>query len=431
MLFDSLVSQVAAVLSKEMPCIGSSHFLLGVSGGVDSVALLNVMQVLSKEHGFSLSAIHVHHGLRAQADGDALFCEDLCRAKGVTLYTHYLDKHTSSGGIETWAREKRYDCFLATYQAVKADALVLAHHANDQAETQLMHLLRGSGTHGLGGIRQRTSLNGMTVLRPLLMVPKTTLESLGYAYRQDDTNFQADTLRNAIRLEVMPLLEQLAPGAQMRMAQNAMVIADEDAFLDELAAQRITGEPYLRLQPLPAALQRRVLRLFAKGEADRQTTLRLEALLEAQVGASVNLMGGRRIERGYQYLHRVDEMKPVKANVRECTNQQVNGRTIQVFARDSYLACQWRYWQEGDEIIPFGMTGRKSLQDVFVDKKVDRPFRRNIPLLAKGKDIIWIPGIMASEKTRIESPDTCKQEGRLTIEACHPMPWLNDKEERG
>ena len=187
----------------------SGHLLVGLSGGADSVALL----VLLQESGARLSAVHVNHGLRGGAsDGDEAFVRQLCRERGVPLWVFRADPGDRSD--ENWARDARYGFFREAMALSGADALVLAHHREDQAETMLLHLLRGTGLQGLGAMAADTQRDGMRILRPLLGVSRAALrEALtarGLAWREDATNADPRYLRNALRRDVMPLLEQLS-----------------------------------------------------------------------------------------------------------------------------------------------------------------------------------------------------------------------------
>lgn len=425
MLFDRVFSGVSARLQAMLPPIMSRRFVLGLSGGADSTALLHLLARMQQTHGIYVFAAHVNHGLRGEnADADERFCVQLCEELGIKLFVRRLDGFTKGPGLEARAREARYAFLKEICRQVSADALLTAHHAMDQAETLFMHLMRGCGVAGLGAIREVSVQDGITIIRPLLDVTRPQILALLLPHREDESNLTQDNLRNTLRHTVLPALEALAPGACERMAQTALIAQQEDAFMDRLAHQHLTGRPYLALDaltPLHPALLRRVLRAFTGEQADAQTVFALEALISAPVGARVNLPGGTVAEKGYRYVSLPHLLCPIPPDVL-CTAgaaETGDGKAAQVLPKKLYEASQWRHLKPQDFIRPFGMAGRKSMQDYFVDMKVDRAFRANIPLLALDGEIIWVPGLGASESARGRPGDE-----KVFLSARHEMPWL-------
>lgn len=216
---------------------GCDQITVALSGGADSVALLVVLDMLREEYGYTLSAVHVHHGIRgAEADRDAAFCEALCKACRIPFrmvcvdVPAFAEKHHLS--LETAARQLRYE---ALEQAAPAGFLATAHHAGDQAETMLFHLIRGSGLNGLCGI---PAIRGR-ILRPLLSVTKTQILSFLSERNQDfvtdSSNFKTDAARNLLRHTVMPMLERCNPQTIPHMAKTAEMLSEDEALLTELA----------------------------------------------------------------------------------------------------------------------------------------------------------------------------------------------------
>ncbi|MBP3648247.1 MAG: tRNA lysidine(34) synthetase TilS [Clostridia bacterium] len=209
-----------------------------VSGGSDSMSLLASLHLLQQEAGFTLHACHVQHGLRGDASlADERFVRDFCQSRSIPLAVHTADLggDLHLPGMETRARECRYAFFANEMQRLSAHALLLAHHQDDQTETLLMHLLRGAGTNGLAGMRSSVPFACGLLLRPFLSLSKTDLlEALtcwNIPHREDASNQETLTLRNALRLQVLPLLEELSPGCSGRMAQAARLLQrDEDAL---------------------------------------------------------------------------------------------------------------------------------------------------------------------------------------------------------
>ena len=204
-----------------------------LSGGADSVALLLILQELQAEYGFTLAAVHVHHGIRgAEADRDAAFCTSLCKRLGIPFRMVKIDVPAYAAeqrlSIETAARLLRY---AALDEAAPTGFLATAHHAGDQAETLLFHLLRGSGLRGLCGI---PPVRGR-ILRPLLSCTKDELLAYlaerGQDFVTDSTNFETDAARNFLRQEAIPLLERCNPQAVPHMARTAMLLSEDEAYL--------------------------------------------------------------------------------------------------------------------------------------------------------------------------------------------------------
>lgn len=215
-------------------CICTAAF----SGGADSTALLLCLHDLRETLDIDLRAVHVHHGIRgAEADRDAAFCAEVCAQNGIPLRTVYADVPSYAAAhhlsLETAARRLRYQ---ALEQAAPEGVIVTAHHAGDQAETVLFHLLRGSGLRGLHGI---LPVSGR-LRRPLLDAERADilgfLRARGQRYVDDSTNFTDESSRNRLRQEIMPLLLRENPAAVQHIARTAMLLAEDEALLSEQAA---------------------------------------------------------------------------------------------------------------------------------------------------------------------------------------------------
>jgi len=211
---------------------------VGLSGGRDSIVLLDALCAAAPAHGVALSAVHVHHGLSRHADAWAEFCAAACAARGVPLAVHRVRVDRASGtGMEAAARAARY----AVFDATAADFVALAHHADDQAETLLLQLLRGAGPHGLSAMPTVRPLNArIALLRPLLALPAATLASYARArsleWIDDESNEDTRLRRNFLRREIAPRLAVAFPGYPATLARAAFLQADAASLLDELAA---------------------------------------------------------------------------------------------------------------------------------------------------------------------------------------------------
>jgi tRNA(Ile)-lysidine synthase len=232
-----LTERVANALSPLLPA--GSSILLGLSGGVDSVVLLHVLQKLSLRYSWRLSALHVHHGINPQAEVWAAFCTDLCALHNVSLQVEHVNiAPLRSLGIEAAARKLRH----AALARQPVDFIALAHHLDDQAETLLLQLLRGAGVRGASAMPDiKHRANVPTLLRPLLDVARSIL--LEYAQQhalqwvEDESNADVTYPRNFLRHRILPLLEQRFPAYRKTLLRSAQHFAEATELLDELAQQ--------------------------------------------------------------------------------------------------------------------------------------------------------------------------------------------------
>ena len=211
---------------------------VGLSGGRDSVVLLHALYRLRLSGlAFDLAAVHVHHGLSANADTWAAFCAALCRRDGVPLEIVRVEVPLATGeGLEAAARRLRH----AVFADRPADWLALAHHRDDQAETVLFRLLRGAGVNGAAGmLAERGQAGGPRLIRPLLEVPRSTIaryaEERSLAWIEDESNADDRYRRNHLRQAVMPRIEQRFPAATQALARAGRHFAEAALLLDELA----------------------------------------------------------------------------------------------------------------------------------------------------------------------------------------------------
>ena len=236
-----LTEHVADALSPLLSA--GSSILLGLSGGVDSVVLLHLLQQLSLRYSWCLSALHVHHGINPQADVWSVFCADLCALYGVSLQVKHVDiAPLRSLGIEAAARKLRH----AALAQQQVDFVVLAHHLDDQVETLLLQLLRGAGVRGASAmptIKHRA--NAPTLLRPLLNVPRSILleyvQQHDLQWVEDESNADDTYPRNFLRHRILPLLEQRFPAYRKTLLRSAQHFAEATELLDQLAQQDADG----------------------------------------------------------------------------------------------------------------------------------------------------------------------------------------------
>lgn len=260
---------------------------LGYSGGLDSSVLLHVLAGLRRDLGFTLSAVHVHHGLSVHADDWAEQCRQTCARLGVALTVRRVAVVVDAHGLEAAARVARY----RAYAELGADYIVLAHHRDDQAETLLFRLLRGAGAHGLAAMAEERETGSGTILRPLLAVARASLRDYardhGIVAVDDESNADTALTRNWLRHEVLPQLERRFPAARPVLARTAAQLAESAGLLDDLAEMdlvQVRDEVGLRLEALNRLGPPRARNLLRFWLARETGILPGRAWLEAALG---------------------------------------------------------------------------------------------------------------------------------------------------
>ncbi len=442
--------------------------IVGISGGPDSVCLLHILSRIAPEFDLKLYAVHVNHGLRgAAADADEAWTADFCQSLGVPCEIVRVSAavYAEEQGltVEEAGRRLRYEAFenrrkaLLTEEkclAPEAVRIAVAHNADDQAETVLMRILRGTGTAGLAGMEY---LRADGLIRPLLDISRADIETYcreqSLAPRLDLSNLETDYTRNRIRLELLPYLrEQFNPNITEALTRLAAIAGEERAWTDGLAEDFLQthGLNLAALKNAPASLRKRALLLALKAAGLTQdvSAVHLETcnklILTGSVSDKAELPHGFSLRLDYETLEilppgqpesPINFCRPLNLNgttelpelrgkiiarkltseeylaVRSCTEKSVpSDFSEQIFLSidglvDSEKTLEIRVRQSGDFIRPFGMKGRKLLQNYFVDRKVPREIRDRLPLLSLGQEILWVPAVGINEICRI-SPAT-------------------------
>ncbi len=410
--------------------------LLALSGGADSTALLHALAALREELGFDLRCLHVNHGLRAASNEEETFALNMAEQLKVPILLERVAV-PSHASLEAAAREARYAAIQRALAATGAQAVALAHHADDQAETLLLNLLRGSGLKGLAGMATWRA----PYWRPLLNTPRASLLSFlrdnKLAWVEDESNQDPAFTRNALRLSVMPALEGLRPGAALRMAQTAGLLRDELVALEDWQACWLKRYSkfslpfhYVMLQPLralPVAGQRHALRAAAARLSlalDFAQTESLRQMLDEQPGTRLNLPEGAYAFRTHNRLHILPDA--VHLSLVSWPMPQAcpyagdlgDGRHSQAVASRVLPGAVMRAAHPQDRIQPLGMAGTQPVLKLLSARGVDRPFRPHWPVLARGHTVLWVPGLgIAGEATL--TPDT-REAALLRFEARLP-----------
>lgn len=399
-------------------------YLVALSGGADSVALL----LLLDEMGYKFHAIHCNFHLRGEeSDRDEHFCEQLCQQKNIPFHRIHFDTLTYAEAhkisVEMAARELRYRYFEQLRKNIGAEGVCVAHHRDDTVETVLMNLIRGTGLRGLTGIQPK---NG-NILRPLLGVSRAEIEEYlrkkGQEYVTDHTNLETDVLRNKVRLQVIPLLQQLNPAVSENIQRAAENLSDAQAVLDAvmLPYQHVKE---LDLNQLTDTASREYITFeWLKNYGFNGAQVR--QLLTAETGRVFSSPQGYDVlvDRGRLLVE--PSLKPMK-NLRipeEGTyvlddQTRISVKTEPVWiSRDAAVATvdvsrvrfplTVRRVEEGDWMIPFGMEGRKLLSDLMTDRKMTVFEKRRQLVVVDGEgNMVWLVGIRTDNRCRVSSDTT-------------------------
>lgn len=461
----SLIHKLAGTIHEHQLIAQGDTLVVGVSGGADSLTLLHALRVLAPEFDLKLHVAHLNHQLRGDAsDADEQFVLHLALEWGLPAASARWDvggyaqeNHLS---IEEAARNLRYQFLLGAANQVRANAIAVAHNADDQVETILLHWLRGAGMSGLRGMAHKSEVRRQTsdvrLIRPLLDIPRAEIEMYcvenNLQPRIDDSNFDKTILRNRLRHETIPYLETINPNLRAVIRQSARSIADDYAYIqqnilgifDRMARPIENGFVLDRkwFRALPVNLQRGVLR-EAVARLRRLKNISFQHIENARrvaadkdAGAEATLPQGLLLVVGYDdftvgehlalpdaplLLHRQeillkagDEMLLEESDwgTRVTSPQpspyQGEGVWSALFDADKIRGgLVLRPRKPGERFAPRGMNGKhKSLHEFMIDEKIPRHAREFIPILADEEKVLWVVGYRADERVSVTNATT-------------------------
>ncbi|NLO82549.1 MAG: tRNA lysidine(34) synthetase TilS [Clostridiales bacterium] len=425
--------------------------LVGLSGGPDSVALLHLLKRFGQTMGLTLFAAHVHHGIRGtEADQDADFVVQLCQQWDVPLFIEKFNvpELAAEMGVteEEAGRMVRYRFFDQVFEKIDGHKIALGHHRDDQAETILHNILRGTGMRGLKGME---FVRDGKYIRPLLEVSRRDIEKYcrdnGLSFRIDATNRDTGYTRNRIRYQLIPYIQKnFNPNIVDVLVRMGVLIRDEDEFLDHYCREQyermtvFTGqnnEIGLDLKAFLSchiAVRRRILRMALErlrgleGIQANHIDGVINMLSGSATGSELQLPGGVVVYKDYGHVvlscdktmeHPIEFQYhlnvPGKVIIRE-TGMEIAARNVQ--RREVCFSSPWciyidgdvirgrlrvRKRRKGDRFKPFGMEGVKKLKDYFIDNKIPRRKRDSIPLVTDEHNIIWVVGLQIHQDYRI------------------------------
>jgi tRNA(Ile)-lysidine synthase len=452
----AIVNKVISATTRHAMLSHGDRILIGLSGGPDSVCLLHILMILRGKYNLDLHALYIDHGLRpGETDREVEFCRKICEQHGTPFITKSIDvkSHAKTGklNIQEAARQLRDRIYEETSSEINANKIALGHTADDQAETLLMHLFRGSGTSGLAGIPPVRK----NIIRPLIEVERKEIErfldSEGINFITDSSNTKKDYMRNRVRLSLIPMLREFNPDITGTLSKTAAIFRDEERYFEilvtktlmKLISRKTEARIELFLVPfeiMDKVIMRRVLRRAIDETRSLRgiTFIHIEGMINliksGSPGDRLYLPGGIRVIKDYSTLILTSEapqiLNPCTLNIPGETILKEAGILIKASEADirqpdaigetqgiwksvgsfdadiPHFPLMARPRKNGDVFYPLGFGKRKKLQDFFVDQKVPRDERNRIPLIVSGDDIIWIVGYRADDRFKVTEKTT-------------------------
>jgi tRNA(Ile)-lysidine synthase len=429
----ALLQQMRRTLTRSAMLTPGDRVLVAVSGGPDSVALLAALVVLSDALAIEVRAAHFNHQLRgAESRRDQQCAEVVTERLGVRCIVGDAVGLACTCNLEANAREQRYSFLTRTAAAEACTKIATGHTMDDQAETLLMRLLRGSGADGLVGIH---AARDGRIVRPLLECSRQQvlafLKAHALPFCEDSSNCDRRRLRNRVRHDVLPLLRSINPDVVRTLASAAEILAGETRLLEADARARLpagaAGLPVAVIVAAPPALRGRMVRAWLRqrrGDLRRLSAAHVRAVVDLALGqrpsASARLPGGERVARQYDELRwDRNEPPPVDERCQELVAGSAVSLTSGWCIRAELVeppppprpADLWevtadaavvltpllvRSARPGDRVRPLGMRGHRKLQDIFVDRKLPRADRWSVPVVEAAGEILWVPGVVRS-----------------------------------
>ncbi|WP_102399467.1 tRNA lysidine(34) synthetase TilS [Haloimpatiens massiliensis] len=425
--------------------------IVGVSGGPDSMCLLHMLYLLKEKLHIEIVVAHINHCLRGnEADDDERYVKEYCKKINVQYYSKRIDINSialeQNISCETAGRDARYNFFYELKNKLVAQKIAVAHNANDQAETVLMRIMRGTGLAGAVGIKP---IRDGIVVRPIIKLTRKEIESYcndnKINARIDKTNFESIYSRNKVRLELIPYIEKnFNNDIVSTINRFANILFKDNEYIDLVASDKYKeyctleyGKIIVRKELFKEheAILSRVIRIALKklkGNLYNLETKHIYDIIHIQKGCTgkkINLPENLVATNNYGDIHMYVNISTVNKEKKELTLEMDKKYLIK--EKNLYLKIEiqtkeeeynlkgnnftkyfdyekvkgeitYRYRRQGDKFQPIGMRGTKKLKDIFMDLKVPKEERDEIPLICFGDEIAWVWGYRISEKFKID-----------------------------
>lgn len=413
-MYQRIIKKALKTITDNSLINSGDKILTAFSGGADSVCLLHILCSLREKLKIEVYAAHVNHNLRGEAaKSDENFAVEACKSLGVEcfVFNENIREYAKDNNIseELAGREIRYARFFELMQKKGFNNLAVGHHADDRAETVIMHMLRGSGIEGLCGIRYKRD----DIIRPLLNITKKEIidfcKEQNLKFCTDLTNFETDYTRNRVRLELMPKMSEFNTNLVHSLSNTADILADESDFLEEASQTeffRIVKNSSVSLQDIKKchpAVMRRVIRKMIECEKNTKKDISydyvnrvIQLINSGKTGKSADLCDGIKAYISYGRLT-ISKREAVSEficdiNLGEKVICQFGGVCVVSsgngdfdFPENACFCLRTRI--PGDRIHPVGMSGSKKLKDVFIDEKIPREERAKALVLTCNSEV--------------------------------------------
>lgn len=424
-------------------------FLVGFSGGGDSLCLLDVLHGASKKYGFRLVALHLNHNWRGEESlQDQLNCQKFCEKNEIEFVSETLGEDTQK--TESFAREVRYNFFLKHARKYPNSAIFTAHTRTDNAETLIYRIVKGTGVQGLQGILPQRSVEGVSLYRPLLQFSRKEIEdycsSKGLVANNDSSNFDVQYKRNFIRHKIMPLLEEINPACEKSINSLAQLAISQTKIVDEYISQ-IIKDVYcdgkfltkkfknLSQDVMQKIIYDELLKLDLDYDRKKITDILdfIKANFDSKSGSRCSLTSDLWLFVNSENIYLINK---IKADENKYETRISKEGEYKVLGTDFVFSLQkisidknfkfpaenekiayvdlsaigtdftLRTRRDGDFITPFGMSGSMKLKKYLNSKGISQHEKDGLILLANGSEVLWIVGIGLSDKLKVVNEAT-------------------------
>ena len=402
--------------------------VVATSGGPDSMALLHML----KNNNYNIICAHVNHNLRSESEEEYIFLENYCMINNIIFEGMKIDSYNNNKFTENEAREKRYNFFESILKKYKTDILLTAHHGDDLIETILMRIIRGTNLDGLKGFSEVSKYNDFNIIRPLIYYTKKEIEEYikdnNIPCRYDESNKSKKYTRNRIRLEILPILKKESPSIHNKFLAISKELDDNNKFINRIVNLEINNnykdnvinldlfnklDNYIKKKEIESILfniykhdinqinKKHIDSIIKLSTSNKQSIIDLPK--DLQVIKSYNklkfisdrIMNNKKYNYIFKYKQYIDNYGTIK--IIEDTKEKSN-YVIKLNSNDIKLPLIIRTKDNNDYIEVKNMKGRKKINKIFIDEKIEKEYRNNYPILTDSdNNILWIPGIKKSK----------------------------------
>tara|TARA_Y100001934_G_scaffold16697_2_gene19988 strand:- start:871 stop:2232 length:1362 start_codon:yes stop_codon:yes gene_type:complete len=439
LMADALFSQVGGEIAEQRLITKRAKVLVGVSGGVDSIVLLHVLNALASANSWKLAVAHFNHRLRGRdSNSDERFVRRLADRLGLRCFVGEADvsalAKNAGESIEMAARKARHQFFADAAREWGCRRIALAHHSDDQIELFFIRLLRGAGIDGLTGmpaVSPSPADKRLSLVRPLLGISRTEIEAfaqrLKLKFREDSSNRDTRHLRNRVRHDLLPILRgNFQPGLDQVILRTLQQLGDEKELADQAAG--FLSEKSIAFEELPAAAKRRIIHAQLIRKCETPSFKLIDALVDSNApvvhseGKALRRVGGELVEVESVSAFE-DEPELVLTPMRAWQTRSLGSRTVRFRVQSGKMDkarkdpdeelfdfdrigpnITLRHWRPGDRYRPIGMKQSKKLQDCFVNQKIPKTLRHQLLVATTaGGEIFWVEGLRIAEFVKLTS----------------------------